>query len=343
MFDKLKSTCFFSILTLMSSNGLFAQEIPATKAADLKDPLMVILHGEVNTPLVVPPGNVVPNHIKEFGFYHSGWFSTDKIVDSAPFSTFVNLVIDRNLTENLEAAKKNGVKVWIELFPTFFSRKVKRDDFYERWQVVKAQLKPYEDIIYALDPLDEPFHKTPMSDYEMADYLNDIGYLLESDFPNAKRAITLTKDSVGKFKKSGKDAPYDPNKCRFAGVMGKICEGYLPGSYNLFGADYYAHVDFQEDVVNDLMYITRNHLADYYIIPKAFKSTNYTNMTEEQLVNRARQAYDFATQNEGIVAIYPFVWVSFEDSKHSYVGTEDLPTLRKEYERIGKAIKLFRE
>ncbi|WP_444910801.1 hypothetical protein [Microbulbifer sp. TRSA005] len=339
MFDKIKSTCFFSILTLMSSSGLFAQEIPATKAADLKDPLMVILHGEVNTPLIVPPGNVVPNHIKEFGFYHSGW-NKDNIPEVAKFSTFTTVIFNGNITEQLRIAKNNGVKVWVELGPIFFNGdKKKRADFYERWQVVKAQMKPYEDIIYALDPIDEPFLWADMSDYEIADYLNDIGYLLESDFPNAKRAITLNKQSVGKFKKSGKDYPYDPRECTFRG----ICKGYIPDSYNLFGADYYEHIDFQEDVVNDLMHITRNHLADYYIIPKAFESkTHYTSMTEEQLINRARQAYDFATQNEKIIAIYPFMWASFEQGGHVYRGTEDLLDLRKEYERIGKAIKLFR-
>ncbi|AWF82791.1 hypothetical protein BTJ40_19315 [Microbulbifer sp. A4B17] len=341
----MKQFKLFSIIIFFltsSSSFLIAEEIEPTKAMDLKEPPMVIIHGPISIPILADPGNVVPDHLEAFGFYQSGWEKED-IPDAATLSTFVNIDYG-DVDTYLEVAKNSGTKVWISLRSVFFSGYndgyIKYDNYYDNWMEAKEKLKPYEEIIYAFDPIDEPYHRSYMPNNELKEYLEEIGLLLKADFPNAHRAITFTKDTVGEMK----DEYKFPTNCDFY----PLCYPPLPPSnYDLFGADYYKHINFQYDVVEDLMYATQDMNVKYYIIPRAFKtdSPSYSVMTEEQLILRAWDAYDYATSNEDIIAIFPFVWREAGNSvnePYTYFGVKTLPLLRSQYEIIGKAVSMFR-
>ncbi|GAB2892484.1 hypothetical protein GCM10027180_23280 [Microbulbifer echini] len=221
----------------------------------------------------------------------------------------------------MEIAEKLGVKIWVSLGSVFFEgdgKKSKREDYKERWQRAKRGLLPYKNIIYAFDPLDEPFHKSLLPDNELKAYLEEIGSFLKLDFPKAKRAITFTS--------------YTVERPRFQLV--------IPENFNLFGVDHYVGVDFQGEIVNRLIMKTEHMNAKYYLIPRAFKTTshNYRYLQQAELVLRARQAYNFAIANSKIELIYPFQWKSFFwDSEH-YYGVDSFPELRREYEKIGRSI-----
>ncbi|WNZ55814.1 hypothetical protein QT397_23700 [Microbulbifer sp. MKSA007] len=189
-------------LLTTASIPLVAEEVEPTPAMDLKEPPMVIIHGPVSIPLYADPGNVVPDHLEAFGFYQSGW-EKDDIPDAATLSTFVNIDYGK-VDTYMDVAKSSGTKVWISLQSIFFSGyddgNKKNDDYYESWLEAKEKLKPYEDMIYAFDPLDEPYHRSDMNNDDLKEYLEEIGLLLKADFPNARRAINFTKETVGKMK-----------------------------------------------------------------------------------------------------------------------------------------------
>ncbi|WP_444958706.1 hypothetical protein [Microbulbifer sp. ZKSA002] len=323
-----------------TSIPLVAEEVEPTPAMDLKEPPMVIIHGPISIPVLADPRNVVPDHLEAFGFYQSGW-EKDDIPDAAKLSTFVNIDYGK-VDTYMDVAKSSGTKVWISLQSIFFSGYddgyKKNDDYYESWLEAKEKLKPYEDMIYAFDPLDEPYHRSDMDNDDLKEYLEEIGLLLKADFPNARRGITFTKDTVGEM------------KSKYKGECVRICSRLPapPNNYDLFGADYYKHKNFQSDVVNDLMYATQDMDVKYHIVPRAFKtdSPSYSVMTEEELVLRAWDAYDFAASNEKIVTIFPFVWRTAGNNEHdeySYYGVKTLPLVRSQYEILGKAVAMFRD
>ncbi|WP_157953958.1 hypothetical protein [Microbulbifer sp. A4B17] len=338
MWKNIKKLPLVGCLLFALPGGVLAQE-EMTEAADLKEPEILILHGEVATPIIIPPGNVVPDHIEAFGFYHSGKH-VDYISEVAPFSTFINLHWS-NVDEKLAEAKRHGVKVWVELAPIFFDSQSgfrKREDYLEQWEVAKEKLKPYEDIIYALDPLDEPYNRSEMDLDQVKEYLDEIGLIFIQDFPKAKRAITFTENTVEKIFGYGNLFGYSE---------------HVPLNYNLFGVDKYKGVNFQggmTDLLRENVDNVREHtgaLQDvkYYIIPRAFMTDNttYGYLTEEQLITRAQQAYDHAVRKEDVIAIYPFAWPEVYASKGTLYGPRYVPEVEEQYRKIGKAIKLFRD
>ncbi|WP_226643935.1 hypothetical protein [Microbulbifer variabilis] len=266
---------------------------------------------------IVPQKNYVPSHLKEFGFYHSGW-EEDDIPEVAKFSTFVDVwYFDKAL---METARRHGLKIWVALAPIFFKDfgKNKQEDYREHWEKAKQELIPFKDIIYAFDPLDEPFQRSLLPDKELKAYLEEIGELIRQDFPSAKLAITFTHNTV--------------NQARFQLIV--------PENFNLFGVDYYYEVDFQDKIVKKLMRKTQHMDAKYYLIPRGFKTTNkdYGVLSETELLLRARQAYNFAVSNSKVEVIFPFHWKGFVENSKNYVGVENIPLLRSEYEKIGRAI-----
>ncbi|WP_444935419.1 hypothetical protein ACJJIW_13305 [Microbulbifer sp. JMSA004] len=348
MWENVKKLPLVGCLLFALPDGVLAQE-EMTAAADLKEPEILILHGEVATPIIFPPGNVVPDHIEAFGFYHSGKY-VDYISEVAPFSTFINLHWS-NVDEKLAEAKRHGVKVWVELAPIFFDSQsgyTKREDYLEQWEAAKEKLKPYEDIIYALDPLDEPFYRSSMSDGEVKEYLDEIGLILMQDFPDAYRAITFTEDSVEGVLYWGTYVDWISPEGDYSGYS-----EYMPINYNLFGVDKYKGVNFQggmTDLLRENVWAVWEHTgalhdAKFYIIPRAFmtENTTYGYLTEEQLITRAQQAYDHAVRNEDVIAIYPFAWPEVYASKGTLYGPRYVPEVEEEYRKIGKAIKLFRD
>ncbi|WP_444934529.1 hypothetical protein [Microbulbifer sp. JTAC008] len=289
-----------------------------TVAEKLKPHKPLLIHGNIASVAYLDPGNVVPEHLVEFGFYHSGW-TIDEIPEVAKFSTFVDVY--NSDVHIMEAARRHGLKLWVQVAPIFFdgSNKLKRmDDYYERWQRAKKKLEPYEDIILAFDPLDEPFYRSSMSDLDLKLFLEEISELIKQDFPSVKGAITFTNKTV--------------NKSNFKKI--------IPKNYDLFGVDYYVGINFQYKIVKELMNKTSHIDVKYYLIPRAFKTSNigFGTIEEEKLIDRARQAYNFAIANPKVVAIFPFVWESFIGKGDYYLGADHLERVRKEYQKIGVAI-----
>ncbi|WNZ57787.1 hypothetical protein [Microbulbifer sp. JTAC008] len=351
MLKSIKKLPFVGSLLLALIGGAVSAQEEMTAAADLKEPELLILHGEIATPIIIPPGNVVPDHIEAFGFYHSGKY-VDYISEVAPFSTFINLHWS-NVDEKLAEAKRHGVKVWVELGPIFFntsSGHTRQEDYLELWESAKEKLKPYEDIIYALDPLDEPFNRSSMSYGEVKEYLDEIGLILMRDFPDAYRALTFTEKSVEEILFWQRIVGWDP--INQVWEFSEYSE-YMPINYNLFGVDKYKGVNFQggmTDLLRENVEKVREHTgalqdAKFYIIPRAFMTDNttYGYLTEEQLITRAQQAYDHAVRNEDVIAIYPFAWPEVYASKGTLYGPRYVPEVEEQYRKIGKAVKLFRD
>ncbi|MCO1334874.1 hypothetical protein MO867_11035 [Microbulbifer sp. OS29] len=293
-----------------------------TPAVELKTPKRLLIHGNIVSSTLLNPGNVVPEHLTEFGFFHSGW-TIDEIPEVANFATFVDVYYHE--IEILTAARENGLKAWIQLAPIFFDGHPtykKREDYLERWQRARENLKQFEDIILSFDPMDEPFHRSNMRNNDLKIYLEEIAGLLKEDFPKANIALTFTQDTV----------------------TNKNFIKFLPQKYNLLGVDHYVGENFQKRIVEKLITKTKHLNINYYLIPRAFKTSNqgYGGISEVQLINRARQAYDFARNNPRVIAIYPFVWETFIGKGDYYLGVDKLNTVQEEYRRIGAAISKFR-
>lgn len=342
---------FIGILFLMLgflSPMALGQAVMPTPAKDLKNPQLIILHGDIATPILVPPDNKVPENLREFGFYHSGLFNSEDIQEVASFSTFVDVIYDR--VDLMDVARDRGLKLWVTLSPIFFTHPdaKKRPDYMERWESAKAILKQFEDIIYAFDPLDEPFDRSEMSHEELKLYLEEIASLLEADFPNARRSLTFAKNTVERFRR---------NYLCFQVITIPCFEGYpdpypypypypypLPEGWNFLSADNYRGAHFAYATMETLMDVTEFLDVNYYLIPQAFQSDapRWALLSEDQLIIKARQAYDFAALYPRVETLRPFMWRSFFENGYFYAGIEDLPKVRGEYEKIGKVISLFR-
>ncbi|WP_444920553.1 hypothetical protein ACJJID_17400 [Microbulbifer sp. CnH-101-G] len=288
-----------------------------TPAEYLRETKPIMIPGNIFVTGIVPKKNHVPSHLKEFGFYHSGW-DEDDIPEVAKFSTFVDVwCFDIDL---MEVARRHGLKIWVALAPIFFKDfgKNKQEDYRERWERARHQLLPFKDIIYAFDPLDEPFQRSSLPDKELKLYFEEIGALIKKDFPTAKLAITFTHNTV--------------SQARFQLIV--------PENFNLFGVDYYYGVDFQNKIVEKLMHKTQHMDAKYYLIPRGFKTTNsgYETLSVTELLLRARQAYNFAVSHSKVEVVFPFHWKGFVEHTETYIGIENIPVLRNEYEKIGRAI-----
>ncbi|WP_299583959.1 hypothetical protein [uncultured Microbulbifer sp.] len=314
----LRSFTFFLALPFLfwQVNG-YCQPHIYTLAERLVETKPLVIPGNIFVSGISPSPNRVPSHLKEFGFYHSGW-DEDDIPEVADFSTFVDVWhFDKDL---MEIARKHGLKIWVALAPIFFKDegKNKQEDYLDRWYKARESLLPFKDIIYAFDPLDEPFQRSLLPDRELKSYLEEISDLLIKDFPSAKRAITFTS--------------YTVNRARFQLVV--------PENYNLFGVDHYVGVSFQNEIVERLINKTQHLDAKYYLIPRAFKTTNsyYGFLLHSELVMRARQAYDFAISNPKVEVIFPFQWRDFLGGGEDYIGVGSIPELRREYKKIGSAI-----
>lgn len=326
-----------AFIAIVLSFSLSAQEQAYTAAENLTSPKMVLLHGKIVTPILTSSKNIVPEHLKEFGLYRTGLYADNEdIAAVAPFATFID--VKYNNTEQMRMAKSRGLKLWVDMRLVFFTKEkdgyIKRSDYKESWENVKEILLPFKNVIYAFDPLDEPFFNTQdtMSVEAVQGYLEEIASLLEADFPNARRALTFTKGTVENFQlgfiQSRGTYPFP-----------------LPQNWNLLGVDNYVGNNFAGGVVQNLMDVTEN-FGDhhYYLIPQAFQSDddNYAFLSSEQLITKARQAYNFAVSHPRVEVLRPYHWDSYEDSGHLFVGVEDLPELRNEYEKIGSAISNFR-
>ncbi|AWF83269.1 hypothetical protein BTJ40_21990 [Microbulbifer sp. A4B17] len=293
-----------------------------TTAENLEPPKALLIHGSITSVTYVDPGNTVPEHLVEFGFFHSGW-TIDEIAEVSQFTTFVDVYY--NEIDIMRAARSHGLKVWVQLAPIFFDGYPtyrKRADYLERWEIAKKRLEPFSDIIMAFDPLDEPFHRSKLSNLTLKLYLEEIAQLVKESFPKAKRAITFMNETVrkSKFKK------------------------IIPKKYNLFAVNYYVGDNFQQQLVEKLMIKTSHLDVNYYLIPRAFKTSNrgFGSISESQLISQARQAYDFARANPKIIAIYPFVWESIFGNGDYYLGVDNLDRVQEEYRKIGHAISKSR-
>ncbi len=268
-----------------------------------------------------------PATLKEFGLFHTGEFATDTAVvaDVAPFSTFVD--VRYNNTAIMAAAKNQGLKLWVSLKNIFFDgNDRKRENYLELWHAAKAKMMPYKDIIYAFDPLDEPYYHSPMDDFELKEYLEDIADLIDVDFPNANKALTFTIFTVDSMR-------------RFNDVYGDPL--LLPHNWNLLGVDYYSGYDFNARAPQILINATRNYDVNYYIIPRAFQNSggDWPTLSQDQLIKRARQALLFARTHPEVVALRPFQWRTFSHNGTTLTGVEDLLDLRSEYSTLGGFIK----
>ncbi|WP_445359221.1 hypothetical protein [Microbulbifer sp. ANSA005] len=328
MFSTMKHLAFgvliftFVVLYALSKNT-HAEGSPPTLGANLKQTERIFLHGNIVSSTTINPGNIVPEHLTDFGFFHSGW-TIDEIAQVASFTTFVDVYYyDIDI---MKEARSHGLKLWIQLAPIFFDGYPtyrKREDYLERWERAKRQLEPFSDIIMAFDPLDEPFYRSKLSNITLKLYLEEIAQLVKDSFPKAKRAITFMNETV--------------RKSRF--------EEMVPKKYNLFAVNYYVGVSFQNKIVEKLMTRTSHLDVNYYLIPRAFKTSNraFGSITEPQLISQARQAYDFAIGNPKVIAIYPFVWESmFGDGEEYYLGVDNLNRIQEEYRKIGNAISSSR-
>ncbi|MDP5211308.1 hypothetical protein [Microbulbifer sp. 2205BS26-8] len=305
-----------------------AQEQQYTPAEDLTLPKIIVVHGKIATPILTSDKNSVPEHLQEFGLYRTGLYADDEDISTvASFATFVD--VRHNNIDQILIARMQGLKLWVDVRRVFFTKEsgnwIKRQDYLEHWKAAKDNLKLFENIIYAFDPLDEPFWNTreTMPEEALSNYLIDIGHILKKDFPNAKRAVTFTAWTLGK-------SWFSQN---------------IPGNYNLFGADDYRGIDFSSTVVRDLMDKTEHLDAKYYLIPQAFwtnDSTFAAYLSQEQLISKARQAYNFAISHPDVQVLRPYHWDSYEYDQYIFKGVEDQNKLRKEYEKIGIAISKFR-
>ncbi|WP_444926315.1 hypothetical protein ACJJI4_20610 [Microbulbifer sp. TRSA002] len=313
---------FFVTIIFLPENsnaiGVRKSSNEATSANDLKHPKYLFLHGNIVTPSLINNDISVPEHLTEFGFYHSGW-TIDEIPEVAQFATFVDVYY--NETDIMKAARGHGLKVWVQLAPIFFDGYPtyrKRADYLVRWEIAKKRLEPFSDIIMAFDPLDEPFHRSKLSNQTLKLYLEEIAQLIKESFPKAKRAITFMNKTVreSSFKK------------------------IIPKKYNLFAVNYYVGNNFQSQLVEKLMIKTSHLDVNYYLIPRAFKTSNrgFGSISEAQLINQAKQAYDFAIANPKVIAIYPFVWESIFGKDDYYLGVDNLERVQEEYRKIGHAI-----
>ncbi|WP_444915125.1 hypothetical protein [Microbulbifer sp. TRSA007] len=305
-----------------NSNAVTAASIKTsnkpTTAENLQSPKALLLHGNITSPIYVNPGNIVPEHLVEFGFFHSGW-TIDEIAEVSQFTTFVDVYF--NEIGIMKAARAHGLKVWVQLAPIFFDGYPtfrKRADYLERWEVAKKRLEPFSDIIMAFDSLDEPFHRSKLSNQTLKLYLEEIAQLVKESFPNAKRAITFMNETVRKSK----------------------FKNLIPKKYNLLGVNYYVGENFQQQLVEKLMIKTSHLDVEYYLIPRAFKTSNrgFGSISEPQIISQARQAYNFAIANPKIIAIYPFVWESIYGKDDYYLGVDNLERVQEEYRKIGHAI-----
>ncbi|WP_444899442.1 hypothetical protein ACJJIX_07605 [Microbulbifer sp. VAAC004] len=307
-------TFFLLFLGVNSHSQFYDAPTPAEYLSNTKH---FYIPGNIFVTGITPEKNRVPSHLKEFGFYHSGW-DEDDIPEVARFSTFVDIwYFDKDL---MAIARKHGLKIWVALAPIFFKDfgKSKQEDYLDRWEKARQELLPFKDIIYAFDPLDEPFQRSLLPDKDLKNYLEEIGELIRRDFPKAKLAITFTHNTV--------------SQARFQLIV--------PENYNLFGVDHYVGVNFQDEIVEKLMHKTQHMDAKYYLIPRGFKTTNrdYGILSEAQLISRARQAYNFAISNSKVEVMFPFHWKGFAENSKEYIGAESMPNLLQQYERIGRAI-----
>ncbi|WP_413663871.1 hypothetical protein ACG1BZ_23235 [Microbulbifer sp. CNSA002] len=298
--------------------GILKSSNKATLAEDLKRPRHVFLHGNIVTPSLIHNDIKVPEHLTEFGFFHSGW-TIDEISEVSQFTTFVDVYY--NEIDIMKAARNHGLKIWVQIAPIFFDGYPtyrKRADYLERWELAKKRLEPFSDIIIAFDPLDEPFHRSKLNNQTLKLYLEEIAQLVKESFPKAKRAITFMNGTVRKsnFKK------------------------IIPKKYNLFAVNYYVGESFQQQLVEKLMVKTSHLDVNYYLIPRAFKTSNrgFGSISESKLISQAKQAYDFAIANPKVIAIYPFVWESIFGKDDYYLGVDNLERVQEEYRKIGHAI-----
>ncbi|WP_444906808.1 hypothetical protein ACJJIR_21745 [Microbulbifer sp. SSSA008] len=305
-----------------TSNKVIAASIKTSKepttAENLKSPRALLIHGSITSPIYVDPENNVPEHLVEFGFFHSGW-TVDEIAEVSQFTTFVDVYY--NEIDIMETARNHGLKIWVQIAPIFFDGYPtyrKRADYLERWELARKRLEPFSDIIIAFDPLDEPFHRSKLNNQTLKLYLEEIAQLVKESFPKAKRAITFMNETVRKsnFKK------------------------IIPKKYNLFAVNYYVGESFQQQLVEKLMVKTSDLNVNYYLIPRAFKTSNrgFGSISEAKLINQAKQAYDFAIANPKVIAIYPFVWESIFGKDDYYLGVDNLERVQEEYRKIGHAI-----
>ncbi|WP_444936937.1 hypothetical protein ACJJIW_06405 [Microbulbifer sp. JMSA004] len=313
---------FTFALLIASSNTVATASIKAsnkpTTAENLKSPRALLIHGSITSPIYVDPENNVPEHLVEFGFFHSGW-TVDEIAEVSQFTTFVDVYY--NEIDIMKAARSHGLKIWVQIAPIFFDGYPtyrKRADYLERWELARKRLEPFSDIIIAFDPLDEPFHRSKLNNQTLKLYLEEIAQLVKESFPKAKRAITFMNETVRKsnFKK------------------------IIPKKYNLFAVNYYVGESFQQQLVEKLMVKTSHLDVKYYLIPRAFKTSNrgFGSISESQLISQAKQAYDFAIANPKVIAIYPFVWESIFGKDDYYLGVDNLERVQEEYRKIGHAI-----
>ncbi|WP_444892420.1 hypothetical protein ACJJIE_16855 [Microbulbifer sp. TRSA001] len=305
-----------------TSNKVIAASIKTSKepttAENLKSPRALLIHGSITSPIYVDPENNVPEHLVEFGFFHSGW-TVDEIAEVSQFTTFVDVYY--NEIDIMKVARSHGLKIWVQIAPIFFDGYPtyrKRADYLERWELARKRLEPFSDIIIAFDPLDEPFHRSKLNNQTLKLYLEEIAQLVKESFPKAKRAITFMNETVRKsnFKK------------------------IIPKKYNLFAVNYYVGESFQQQLVEKLMVKTSHLDVKYYLIPRAFKTSNrgFGSISESQLISQAKQAYDFAIANPKVIAIYPFVWESIFGKDDYYLGVDNLERVQEEYRKIGHAI-----
>ncbi len=235
-----------------------------------------------------------------------------------------------DIASKVRQAQSLGMKSVIEMSDRFYTENMDlKPNYAAEWATLANQLLPYASSIVAFYPLDEPYlysYRGNVSYSSMKSQLEQFGALIKRSFPNSALALTFTTNELSSY---------------------ASMNGLIPKNYDWFGFDCYGAWDN-----------CRGHSIPWYLQKvKASLGPNQRTFligdaniavygggapsADEQaaLLSRAQNYVQLAESDPSVVAMFPFIWQSFDERGSHFWGARELPRVKAFYEQAGRTLR----
>lgn len=266
------------------------------------------------------------NHIQYFGYYASAFEGVADGDYTKEISDHSNLtwIVVGDVVKKLREAKDLNMKAIVDIQWVFMDANYRlRPDMVTIWKKFAKSIEPYRDTIAAFYPMDEPYANGKdkgRSGNEVKTNLETVASITKSTFPEIPVAVIFSPSEV----KSSKPIPVGFDWIGFD-CYGKFNDCYKDKSVTSF----YNNLKSRISGTQRLM-----------LVPWGYKDGYASNKDINDRNNAAGQYWNLALSEPLVIAVIPFLYQTYGDSKgHHITGTQDMPALKQTFISIGQQIK----
>ena len=261
--------------------------------------------------------------VRYFGYAFSGPY-IEEVKDHTNLVHISSDFREQTDLQQLAQARQEGLMVALDLSSVFFPTgrqdfNLQQVQYSARWATYAARIAPYQDIIAAFYPVDEPYWvfgppNGVLTRAEIAAVLTAVNQQIKASFPQIPIAVVFAYPSVD-------DSLIIPESYDWVGF--DCYDGFdacgSPGLLRRSVPDYLATLRSKKTALQRLI-----------LIPPAFQQE--LTMSEAQIVDIVDRYQQVAVTDPEVVAVIPFLW---PDLVGDNLGGRSMATVVHRYRQLG--------